>query len=172
MTYGELLTSLARLAIRSDLTADWPEFVRSAHDVIVDQIALVSDLTLVSAEATLPTDFSRVVSVWSKGSPRAWSVDVSTITAAVDASEDQPAKLVYRPAKAFFADESATNTVLTDYPWVYRYGALAAAGRFMRDGDLANTNEGLFRGEITRIAQASAMAAAEDIAPSISQPTP
>ena len=170
MTYGDLLQSLARMALRTDLTADWPAFVRRAHDIIVDQVALVSPVTITGGTAPLPNDCSTVLAVWVDGTPRAWSVD-GTLNVAVDRAKDHTGYILHRPAKAFFASEGATNTVLTNNPWTYEYGALSEAFKFMRDLEGQATNEGAFRGEMARITRSNTNAAAERRTPRISQPS-
>lgn len=172
MTYGELQASLARLSHRTDLTADWPDFIRRAHDIITDQIALVANVVITNAAGVLPSDLGQVLAVWVCGAPVDFMVSGSMLTACVSPAEPYAAKIVYRPSRAFFADDAATNTVLTTYPWVYRYGALAEAGRMTRDDGLASQNDGPFRGEIERISLASAMAAAAQICPRAGRPTP
>ena len=172
MNYGELKTSLARLSHRTDLTEDWPDFIRRAHDIITDEVALVADMTIANRDGTLPTDLSLVLSVWIEGAPVDFSVTGGILTACVSPAHLYDAKVLYRPSKAFFADDAATNTVLTEYSWVYRYGALAEAGRFARDNDAAMQNEAAFRGEIERITSASTMAAANQIKPRAGRPTP
>lgn len=172
MTYGELQASLARLSHRTDLTADWPDFIRRAHDIITDEVALVADVAIVNRDGTLPTDLSLVLSVWIDGAPVDFSVTGGILTACVSPAQPYTAKVLYRPSKAFFADDAATNTVLTDYSWVYRYGALAEAGRFARDNDATMQNEAAFRGEIDRVTSASTMAAAAQIKPRAGRPTP
>lgn len=172
MNYGELKASCARLMIRTDLTDDWPEFIRRAHDVIADQIALAAPLTLENAQAALPADFSGAVALWVYGAPVGFQVDGATIRGAIGQSASHPAFLIYRPSKAFFADDDATNAVLTEYPWVYRYGALAEAGRFTRDMEFSAQNEAAFRGEIDRISQVSVQLAAGSLSPRSGKPTP
>lgn len=172
MTYGELQASLARLSHRTDLTADWPDFIRRAHDIITDEVALVADVVIVNRDGALPTDLSVVLSVWIEGAPVDFSVAGSVLTACVSRAQPYAAKVLYRPSRALFADDAATNTVLTEYSWVYRYGALAEAFRFMRDDAATMQNEAAFRGEIDRITSASAMAAANQIKPRAGSPTP
>lgn len=168
MTYGELLASLARITNRTDLAPDMPEFVRRAHDLIVDRITLHVALPLSNGGAALPVDLSEVVSVWVRGQPARFTVDGSNISVAVSAGTDWTADIVYRPAKAFFADEAATNTVLTDYPWVYRYGSLAEAWRFLLFDGMALNNETAFMQEISAINRASVTKAAGQITPKAS----
>lgn len=170
MTYGELLAALARLSLRTDLTADWPGFVRRAHDIIVDQATLVSPITITNGSATLPADCSTVLAVWVDGTPRAWSVD-GTLSVAVDKAKAHTGYLLHRPAKAFFASDAGTNTILTENPWVYQYGALAEGFKFMRDLEGQATNEAAFRGEIGRLNMAATNAAAQRITPRVSQPS-
>lgn len=172
MTYGELKTSLARLSHRTDLTADWPDFIRRAHDIITDEVALVADVAIVNRDGALPTDLSLVLSVWIEGAPVDFSVTGGVLTACVSPAHLYDVKVLYRPSKAFFADDAATNTVLTNYSWAYRYGALAEAGRFTRDSETVAQNEAAFRGEIERITSASTMAAANQIRPRAGRPTP
>lgn len=164
MTYGQLLASLTRLVDRTDISDLMPDFVRRAHDVITDQVALVSPVTISNGEASAPADFSQVVAVWVDGSPRAFVMDGAKIRVAIGAPGNVTGHLVYRQAKPFFASEAATNIILTTYPWLYRYGALAEAGRYTYDDNLTQ-NEGLFRDEIARISAASVAAATGSISP-------
>lgn len=163
MTYGELLASLARLSLRSDLTADWPGFVRRAHDVLTDRVTLTVALTATAGAATLPVDLAQVLAVWINGAPMAFRVEDDEIE--VPGQFNGPINIVYRPAKTFFTGDGDTNTVLTDYPWAYQYGALAEAYRFLKDQERFATNEAAFLAEIARITTASTNTAAGLIRP-------
>lgn len=178
MTYGELQAAIIASSHRTDAaTTDLiPDFIRRAHDIITDEIALVADLTLTSSTVALPTDFRRVLAVWLQnnpsfplteasadnfpdangtGVPRIYRVSGANLLYSPSAQATYVAKLVYRPSKTFFADDDATNTVLTDYPWLYRYGALAELGRHTVDDDMVARYEPLFRDDLRRITMAS-----------------
>lgn len=176
MNYGELKTAVTRSLVRTDMAGDIPDYVRRAHDVITDEIALVTDLTVTTGTVALPTDFRRVVAVWIQnnpsfplteasadnlpdasgpGVPRIYRVSGSNLLLSPTPQDTYVLKLAYRPSKTFFADDAATNTVLTNYPWLYRYGALAEAGRQMVDDAWVARWEGPFQADLRRITMAS-----------------
>lgn len=176
MNYGELKAAIAASSHRNDLAAFIPDFIRRAHDIITDEIALVSDLSLATDTVALPSDFRRVLAVWlqnypsfplteasvdnfpvagGSGVPRIYRVSGANLLFSPSAQATYGAKLVYRPSKTFFADDDATNTVLTTYPWLYRYGALAELGRHTVDDAMSARYDTMFQADLRRITMAS-----------------
>lgn len=169
--YGSLQTAVASRANRSDLTADIPDFIRRAHDVIVGEVVMAADLTISTQSTALPTGFREALSVWlvnrpmkqlseaseqvtqyisGAGIPYCFRIDTTLLVYPTPMSS-YVARMVYRLSRTFFADDTATNAVLTRYPFVYLYGAMAELQRHLLDDNQADRYELLFRAEIERI---------------------
>lgn len=172
--YGTLQTAVAARAVRTDLTTLIPDFIRRAHDHIVGEVVLAADLTLSSNTVPVPTGFREAVSLWlvnrpwlqvlessdpqmsyatgtGSGVPSLFRVSGSNLILYPSPEPTYPAKLVYRLVTDFFADDDATNAILTKYPFVYLYGSMAECMRQIRDAAEADRYELLFRSEIERI---------------------
>lgn len=169
--YGTLKTGVATRAVRTDLTDLIPDFVRRAHDVIVGEVVLTAPLSISTQETTLPTDFREAVSLWLVNRPMKQLSEASPQVTQYISGTGVPycfriddgllvyptpqaaysALLVYRVERTFFADDTDTNAILTKYPFVYLYGAMAELFRHLVDPAQAGQYEGLFRAEIDRI---------------------
>ncbi|CAB4157916.1 hypothetical protein UFOVP679_55 [uncultured Caudovirales phage] len=172
--YGTLKAAVARRAVRTDLTDDIPDFIRSAHDKIVGEVSLAVDLTLTTGTTALPTDFRQVNSLWlvnrpwiqvceaspeqmstatGTGRPYIFRISGSDLIVYPVPEPAYPAKLLYQISRDFFATDVASNAILTRYPSVYLYGAVAELGRQTADDDLITRFQPMFFAEIVRINQ-------------------
>lgn len=171
--YGELQTGVAAWAMRSDLTALLPDFIRRAHDSIVGEVVMGADLTFADGADTVaqPSDFGRVVSIWTgrapkralvlsdelamnaygTGAPTVYRVDGTDFVIAPTPDQAYPAKIAYKITGTQFSADADTNVVLTKYPFVYLWGALAEVGAYLMDVEMAQGYEAKFRSEIARI---------------------
>lgn len=170
--YGTLRTAVARRAVRTDLTDDIPDFIRSAHDRIVGEVSIGADLSLTTEITALPGDFRLADSLWlvnrpwiqvceasahqmdtatGSGRPYIFRIDGADLIVYPSPEPAYSAKLLYKISRDFFADDEATNVILTQYPNVYLYGAMAELGRQTADDALISRWQGLYFSEIERI---------------------
>lgn len=172
--YASLQAAVARRAVRSDLTADIPDFIRSAHDRIIMDVVIGADLTLNATSVALPADCRAPVSLWLKnrpwiqvteastqqvqastvqgyGRPTLFAVDGANLTLFPSPEGSWAARLLYRIARDFFTDDASTNVILTRYPNLYLYGAMAELSRQTFDNEAVARWEPLFFGEIERV---------------------
>lgn len=169
--YGTLKTAVASWGNRSDLTALIPDFIRMAHDVIAGQVTMGADLTLSSATVAQPDDFRRLVSLWvdrapkralvlsdeigmtnlGSGVPGYYRIDGTDFIIAPRPDQTYPGKALYKIATTQFSADVDTNVVLTKYPFVYLWGALAELGGYLMDAEMAAGYGGKFASEIERI---------------------
>ena len=166
--YGELKAAVASRAVRTDLAALIPDFVRAAHDVIAARLTLAAQLTLEDERTSLPADFRGVVGVWldaypgaqmtlatqtqmrglGGGAPGYFRVDGEELVVAPAPDAPYAARLLYKLDRAPFADEADANTALTRYPTLYLDGALAELFAHARQGDERDRYLSLFLGGI------------------------
>lgn len=169
--FGTLKTAIASRANKSNLT-DWLEdFVRRAHDVIVGEVVMSADLTISAQSTALPTGFREALSVWlvnrpmkqlseassqvtqyisGTGVPYCFRIDTTLLVYPTPMASYE-AQMVYRLARTMFSADADTNAILTRYPFVYLYGAMAEVWRHLRDDTETDRYELLFRSEIERI---------------------
>jgi len=170
-TFATLKTYLAAASDRTDLTSCMGDFVRRAHDIIVTEVVISSDLTVDAASETLPTDFrvaqAVTIDAWPRvvltasnadqmenygtGVPSLYRVSSQTIYFAPTPDETYYAKVLYKCARTAFSADADYNTILTRYPFVYVWGALAELFSYILDTENAALNEQKFRAEIARI---------------------
>lgn len=173
-TYGELKTAVATRSKRSDLTSLIPDFIRRAHDIIVSQVVVASDLTIDAASESLPSDFRQLIAVSLTGSatralipatetqmtglgtgePYYYRVASSTLYVAPTPDIAYPAKALYKLSRTMFSSDSDVNTVLTRYPYAYMYGALSELFADARNDAEQSKYEALFRAELDRLQKA------------------
>lgn len=143
--FGELKAAVAARAIRSDLTSLIPDFIRSAHDAIVNTLCVCATMTLDAENESLPDDFRELITVrvdalpsyplvmaseaqmanLGSGRPEYFRVDGSTLHLGPQPDRAYPAKLLYKLARTFFSADADTNTALIRYPFIYLNGAMA-----------------------------------------------
>lgn len=169
-------------------TANLPLFVQRAHVVLMRELDIpalhdTTDLTINAERIAIPTgyratkrlfidgDWDSVISptshelrvkeavTQSAGRPRVFAREGSYLAFGPVPDTTYVGKLLYRKALTFFANDAATNTLLTDHPFAYFLGSLAEAAAFDKfDEDVAKY-EALFRAEIAQINNAEQMAA-------------
>lgn len=162
--YGALRAAIATRAVRADLDALIPDFVRAAHDVIVNRLALCDDLTIDAERVALPAEVRRVISVWvdaypaqplelaaepqmrgmGAGTPRAYRVEGSELVLGGAPDAPYAGRILYRPTRAFFAADADSNTALARYPTLYLDGALAELFAHVRQAEERERYLGLF----------------------------
>lgn len=152
-TFGALKAAVAARAVRSDLDALIPDFVRAAHDVIAGRLTLCAELALASERAPLPTDARTVISVWMDGYPvaplglageaqmaglgagaPAWfRLDGDELVLGPAPSAPMTGRVLYKLSREFFASDVAANTALLRYPSLYLNGAMAELFAHVRE---------------------------------------
>jgi hypothetical protein len=168
-TYGELQAAAANWLVRGDLTARIPEFIDLAearlNRVLRARLAETEAALTTSPGARtipLPAGFAEPLALWivqgsdrvplrfvepsllaattSQGQPARWSIDGAYV--AFERPCDQAYAAVLRMLTKFaLSDTAPTNSLLTDAPDVYLFAALAEAGPFLRDAELAQAYE-------------------------------
>lgn len=153
--YGQLQTAVAAYADRSDLAAFIPDFIRTAHDEIIGKIVIGADLTFTTSTVSQPDDFRQVSSIWvdswpkrplmlantiqtqsnASGVPGFYRLSGSDIIVAPIPDQTYTGKILYKVSRAFFADDSATNVILTKYPTLYIYAARKALAAYLHDAE-------------------------------------
>lgn len=171
--YGTLTAGLVSRSHRVDLASLMPDFIRRAHDLIVGEVVMGADLDLSLDTVAVPTGFREAVSLWlvnrpwvqvteaspfqmqtltgSSGRPALFRIDGANLRFYPAPEQAYSAKLLYRLSRDFFAEDSDTNAILTRYPFVYLYGAMAEIGRHLIDDGMIGRYEPLFRSEVERI---------------------
>jgi len=152
-TFGALKAAVAARAVRTDLTALIPDFVRAAHDVIAGRLTLTAELAVGAERAALPDDARTVISVWvdtypaapltlareaqmqglGAGTPAYFRVDGDELVFGPSPSGAMTGRVLYKPVRTFFADDAATNTALLRYPNLYLDGAMAELFAHVRE---------------------------------------
>lgn len=160
--------------------ANLPLFVRRAHDVLMRELRIpllqtTADLTIDAERVAVPADFRAVgrlfidaaydsplspasmeervreAVTYPAGRPRLYSIEGGFFAFGPAPDTTYTGKLLYYRGLSFFASDSATNDLLTKYPFAYFYGALAEAAAFDRDDEALATFEAKFRAEIADI---------------------
>ena len=173
-TYTELQAAIASRLHRTDLTTQIVDYITIAEKRIIRQLQLTEQETetvltavISSRNLTLPTDFSAPIAlylttylprisleyrlpqdmqVFSDNGPASyWTIDGAVIK--TDTPADQQYTYVLRYVASFNIASTSTNSLLTNYPELYLYGALIEAAADVRDNELAQVSA-------TRFAQA------------------
>lgn len=139
--------------------ANVPLFVRRAHDVIMRELRTpllmtTADLTISAERVAVPADFRAVSRLFidaaydsplrpvsieqrvqqavtqTSGRPSMFSIEGSYFAFAAIPDTSYSGKLLYFRSLTFFANDAATNDVLTRHAWLYLFGALAEAAAF------------------------------------------
>lgn len=173
--YTDLLASIASHIDRTDQTANIPDWVVMAESAIAEDVRLrnqlvVTSLSTVSGQdyITLPVDWLEFVYVKYSDDPLAF-LPADTLRA----SNEQTGTLLYYSIEgdrlllnptpsavvsvhvAYYGRitalaTTATNFLLTKYPQVYLYKALACGYRFLMDDQRAMYWDGLYAQEIEK----------------------
>jgi len=143
--YGELKAAVASRAVRTDLAALIPDFVRTAHEVIAARLALSAELSVEAERVALPADFRAVVSLWvdacpsapltlasegqmrglGGGAPVYFRVDGDELVFGPLPDGAYAGRLLYKLKRESFSDDAQTNAALSRYPSLYLHGAMA-----------------------------------------------
>jgi hypothetical protein len=160
MNFGDLKTRLLNLIGRAPADVCY-ELVTADINQKLRVTDMEATATLVeAAEITLPTDFLEVIDIYRDTDPRTTlrslspqSLNVSyessgapmfytitdgsmRLTPSPDGTEN--IQLRYYAKLADLSEDSDTNDILTNYPAVYTYGALAHHGALIRDNNAIN----------------------------------
>lgn len=171
-------------------TSNLPLFVRRAHDALLRELEIpqlheAADFTINAERVAIPTGFLAVKRLFidaaydsplvptsmelrvkeavtqTSGRPRVFCREGGYLAFGPIPDTSYTGKLLYKKGPTFFANDAATNDLLTAYPYAYLYGSLAEAARFDKaDEDIA-LYEALFRAEIADI-NAAALRDAQD----------
>jgi len=177
-TYATLQTALANWSERSDLTALLPDFVNYAHQEIGRTLRanvnlLAADVTVSGEFVTVPTGFRAMKRAYYDTTPRRTlimcsaemradivsefasgtyashvSVEGSSLAFGPVPTGGGTVKTLYYATPTALVDDADTNAVLTLYPFMYLYGALAELFRYIEDDNNADRYETRFRGLI------------------------
>jgi hypothetical protein len=152
-TFGELKAAVAARAVRTDLDALIPDFVRAAHDTIVARLTLCAELVLDAERVALPAGARAVLSVWADGYPAApltlasetqmqglgagvplyFRVDGAELVLGPAPSQALAGRVLFKPARSVFAEDGDGNAALDRYPSLYLYGSMAELFAHVRD---------------------------------------
>lgn len=177
-TYSELKTSIADWMKRTDLTAVIPDFISLAEMDMLYRLRLVEfettgTVTMTAGTGTLPTGFLNFRSVAMDGEGQLrylppsrfddFLVDNTTgdgIYYTITGSSIKTAPpttgtldVVYAAKFTALSDSNTTNTVLTNFPNAYLFGALAQGDIYIRKDP--STNMAKYNEAIQRILEAN-----------------
>lgn len=160
-TYAELQTAVAEWLKRDDLTTQIPDFIRLAETrlkALIDVSTLETTASLASTPSSaviaLPSDCKNPIALWiadidpqeqltqvlpqslpynaTPNRPQYWAIDGSDIRFQCPADAAYPINFRYSQLFAL-SDSSPTNSVLTNFPDVYLFGALCEAADYTFD---------------------------------------
>jgi hypothetical protein len=172
--FGTLKTAVAARAIRTDLTALIPDFIRAAHDIIVNRLSVCSQITVDAETEALPTGAREPSAIvldaypatplgmateaqmtgMGTGVPQFYRIDGSNLVFGPTPSATFNARILHKMARAMFSDDTDTNIALTRYPFLYLYGAMAEAFSHTRNIDQEAKYRALFASGIGEAQQA------------------
>jgi hypothetical protein len=178
-TYTELQAAIAGRLHRTDLTTQIVDYITLAEKRINRALRLDAQeteatltATVGSRSMTVPTLYGSSIALYlttylprikleyrlptemqvysDNGPSDNWTIDGSVI------STDSPADLAYTYAFRYVAAMSlastTTNTVLTNYPDLYLYGALIEAGADIKDNELVTVSNSRWEQALTECA--------------------
>lgn len=161
--YTELQSSVADWLHRADLAAVIPDFILLAEkdfnrrfNVTPKELSAALTLTAGAQAVNLPVDYATPVALWNELTQPRWELPLMTVAEmprnsatatgpcawAIDGAQivfdypaDQNYPLTLRYVQSVFLKDAAggANTMLTRYPDLYLYGALAQSAPYMRD---------------------------------------
>lgn len=162
-TYSELQTAVAAWLKRSDLTSRIPDFIRLAEVrmlSLIDVGTLETTATLATTPSSdtiaVPADFKNPIALWiadidpqeqltqvlpqslpynaTPNRPQYWAIDGTNIRFQCPADAAYPIKFRYTQTFGL-SNASPTNTLLTNFPDVYLFGALSEAADYAFDNE-------------------------------------
>lgn len=162
MNYGELQQLVIDYMHRADLTDKVPGFVELAHSRIMRDLrvpSMIKDetLTMDSNPKALPEGFLAMRELSAGISNRRYALksvspahlsravgfvgsnpslySIMGLTVEVQPETEEDLRIIYFGSLPFFADDDATNAILTNSPYLYLYGALIEANSYIQDGE-------------------------------------
>lgn len=176
-TYAELKTEVADWFERNDLTSVVDTFIDLAEAEMQRELKLqsfetVGNVTITNGSGSLPTGFNKARSVYWSGDPNrilryvtpdelsriaasspsfvSW---YSIVGSSVKVADDQSGTLVMTYTANFTPLDSTntTNSILTNHPSVYLYGALTHAAIYCKDFDGAGAYRKVFEAEMMQV---------------------
>ena len=180
-TYLTLREGVASWSARDDLTDLIPDFINYAHMEIGRTLranvnTLTADLAISGESVAIPTRFRMGKRIYLDTTPRRivqfTSPEIRASVTAEYTSAQYPewaavegdyiffgpvptttatGKILYYATPATLSADGDTNVVLTKYPFMYLYGALAELFRYIEDVDNADRYETRFRGLIAEV---------------------
>jgi hypothetical protein len=178
MNYGELKQLVADYMHRGDLTAQLPGFVQFAHarimrDVRVPGMLTDATLSMASNPQALPSDFldmrelsgsngsSRYnlrsvgrsqlnrYTAATGGLPQVYSIIGNSVEVQPTTAEDL--RIIYFASIPFFSGDTATNTILTNYPYLYLYASLVEANSYIQDAEQREKSINFYLTEVDKV---------------------
>ncbi len=176
-TYTELKAEIADFLERNDLTAVVDTFIDLAEAEMQRELKLqafetTANVTITAGTGDLPTGFNKARSVYwdgdttnllryvtpdeleriNSGNPSNVSY-YSVVGTSVKVADDQSGTLVMTYTANFtpLSGSNATNSILTNHPACYLYGALAQAAIYLKDFDGAGAYRKVFESELQQV---------------------
>jgi hypothetical protein len=161
-TYAELLSALANITDRADMTTRFPEHVALCEaqlnrDLRVRQMLVRADAEITDEYSTVPTDFMGVRTFTLDGKSLTFVDQADLVDLGTAEGRSTRYSIVgqeiryYPPPAAGFTAQltywaripalsttNTTNWLLTSYPDAYLYGSLVHAAIYLRDADLGS----------------------------------
>lgn len=176
-SYSTLKTEIADFAERNDLTSVIDTFIDFAEAEMQRELKLLEfettgTVTVTAGSGSLPTGFSSARALsWDGDQDRVlryvtpdrlnavnasnpsyvsyYTITGSTITFANDA--DGTLNITYMARFTPLSDSNTTNSILTNHPAAYTYGALKHLHVYLKDVEGAMAYDTLFQGELAAI---------------------
>lgn len=164
-TYNELVTAIANWLDDTTLTARIPEFIALAETQINDDLRIrsmekraTSTLTTADRYQTLPTKFAQAKRLWlmttpitemlyvppsrliefyasSSGKPIFYTVSGNEFEMNRKSDSAYTMETLFWQKVTPISASNATNSVITEYPNIYLYASLVAAGGYLVDDE-------------------------------------
>ncbi len=176
-TYTELKAEIADFLERNDLTAVVDTFIDLAEAEMQRELKLqafetTSSVTITAGVGDLPAGFNKARAVYWQGdtnNPLGYATpdelerinagnpsNVSKYTivgTSVKVADDQSGTLVMTYTANFtpLSGSNATNSILTNHPACYLYGALAQAAMYLKDFEGASAYRRVFESELAQV---------------------
>lgn len=174
MNFGQLKAAIAAYLDRSDLSAQIPNFVqmaeaRLARDVRSGKLIGTGTLTITTGNSSvaMPSDFAAGVAVAGTGGAytfvppatltelaaqglgeRCYSIFGAALRVPMAVTSDAVFSITYYAKPAALSADADTNALLTDYPGLYLYCALAEGAVFLADDARVPLWEAKYRKEL------------------------
>ena len=174
-TYGDLKTAIANQLARSDLTTAIVDFVALAEadirrDVRIQDMETLVTGTLTGETLAFPTRFvsarrlAVAGDVYTFETPEVYQVEsdagntslkiytiIGTNFYILGGTSGAAYSLIYMASFAAFSSNSDTNSLLTNHPDVYLYGACKHAAIYLKDDTDAAKYAGAYQAAVSRV---------------------